>query len=289
MKSIFNTKISFYSNVTDKVGMIISLNDFLFCDKYRPQIEKIRSTEDAEAQKYMKKQLPLATISGIFAPSRRADNLICHSHLLCIDIDKKDNLNVDWFDDLSSEWHNIPQILYAAHSVGGKGWFAIFRIAYPEKHQGQFEALRHDFAQEGLIIDRSCRDVSRMRIMSYDNNPYINENATIYNKIWIEPKSSYIYRHSGDDDIKYIEKCCQEITTRGIDITATYDDWFYVGAALASLGERGRSIFHMVSSQNPKYNIIDTDKKFNNCLQYVNNISIGTFFHICFKYGINWK
>ena len=289
MKDLFDTKISCYRNITDNVGKEISLRDFLFCDLYRVQIEMLRATADTAERKILKRQLPLATISGTFAPTRRAENLVTHSHLLCIDIDKQDNMNVEWFDNLKDEWHNIPQILYAAHSVGGKGWFAIFRIGYPDRHRAQFEALRRDFAHEGIVIDRSCSDVSRMRIMSYDPEPYVNEHATIYNKVWVEPKPSFQTPFAVDDDFAHVEQCCREIAARGIDITATYDDWFRVGAALASLGERGRSLFHLVSSQNEKYITAETDKKFNNCLRYVNNISIGTFFHICSQYGINWK
>ena len=289
MKDLFDTKISCYKNITDNVGKEISLRDFLFCDLYREQIETLRATADTAERKILKRQLPLATISGTFAPTRRAENLVTHSHLLCIDIDKQDNMNVEWFDNLKDEWHNIPQILYAAHSVGGKGWFAIFRIGYPDRHRAQFEALRRDFAHEGLVIDRSCCDVSRMRIMSYDPEPYVNEQASIYNKVWVEPKPSFQTHFADDDDLAHVEQCCREIAARGIDITATYDDWFRVGAALASLGERGRSLFHLVSSQNEKYITAETDKKFNNCLRYVNNISIGTFFHICSQYGINWK
>ena len=289
MKDLFDTKISCYKNITDNVGKETSLRDFLFCDLYRVQIEMLRATADTAERKILKRQLPLATISGTFAPTRRAENLVTHSHLLCIDIDKQDNMNVEWFDNLKDEWHNIPQILYAAHSVGGKGWFAIFRIGYPDRHRAQFEALRRDFAHEGLVIDRSCCDVSRMRIMSYDPEPYVNEHASIYNKVWVEPKPSFQAHFAVDDDFAHVEQCCREIAARGIDITATDDDWFRVGAALASLGERGRSLFHLVSSQNEKYITAETDKKFNNCLRYVNNISIGTFFHICSQYGINWK
>ena len=62
MKSLFDTKISYYSNVEDNVGTEISLRDFLFCDKYKEQIEHIRSIKDEEQQKSLKKQLPLATI-----------------------------------------------------------------------------------------------------------------------------------------------------------------------------------------------------------------------------------
>ena len=289
MKSLFDTKISFYRNVEDNVGTEISLRDFLFCDKYKEQIEHIRSITNEEQQNSLKKQLPLATISGTFAPTRKAENLVAHSNLLCIDIDKKDNMDVDWFDDLKHEWHNIPQILYAAHSVRGEGWFAIFHIAYPEKHRAHFEALQRDFANSGLIIDKSCKDVSRMRTISYDPEPYVNEAATLYNKVWVEPKPPIHIPYSGCDDKEQVEKCCHIIADRGIDITATYDDWFHVGAALASLGERGRSLFHLVSSQNAKYKATETDKKFDNLLRNVSSINIGTFFHICSLHGINWK
>ena len=289
MKSLFDTKISYYSNVEDNVGTEISLRDFLFCDKYKEQIEHIRSIKDEEQQKSLKKQLPLATISGTFAPTRKAENLVSHSNLLCVDIDKKDNMSVPWFDNLKNEWHNIPQILYAAHSVRGEGWFAIFHIAYPEKHRAHFEALQRDFANSGLVVDKSCKDVSRMRTISYDPEPYVNEAATLYNKVWVEPKPTIHIPYSGGDDKEDVEKCCRIIADRGIDITATYDDWFHVGAALASLGKRGRSLFHQVSSQNAKYKASETDKKFDNLLRNVSNIKIGTFFHICSQYGINWK
>ena len=203
--------------------------------------------------------MPLATISGTFAPTRKAENLVAHSNLLCIDIDKKDNMGVTWFDDLLHEWHNIPQILYAGRSIRGKGWFAIFRIAYPDKHKAQFEALQQDFASSGLVIDKSCKDVCRMRFISYDPEPYVNEAATLYNKVWVEPKPTIHVSYS-NGDMAQVEKCCRIITDHGIDITATYDDWFHVGAALASLGERGRSLFRQVSSQNPKYKAAETDK-----------------------------
>ena len=283
MKSLFDTKISYYRNVEDNVGTEISLRDFLFNDQYKEQIEHIRSISDEGIQKCLKLQLPVATISGTFAPTCKAENLVAHSTLLCIDIDKKDNMDVDWFDDLKHEWHNIPQILYAGRSIRGKGWFAIFRIAYPDKHEDQFEALKHDFANSGLIIDKACKNVNRMRFISYDPEPYVNEDATLYTKVWVSSSA-----YSGDD-MEQVEKCCHIIEDRSIDITATYDDWFHVGTALASLGERGRSLFHLVSSQNAKYKASETDKKFDNLLRNVSSINIGTFFHICSLHGINWK
>ena len=76
--------------------------------------------------------------------------------------------------------------------------------------------------------------------------PYVNEDATLYTKVWVEPKPTYYSSctYSGGD-MEQVERCCRIIADRGIDITATYDDWFHVGAALASLGERGRRLFHL--------------------------------------------
>ena len=128
-----------------------------------------------------------------------------------------------------------------------------------------------------------------MRTISYDPDPYVNEAATLYNKEWVEPKPTINIPYSGGDDKEQVEKCCRIIADRGIDITATYDDWFHVGAALASLGERGRNLFHLVSSQNAKYKAAETDKKFDTLLRNVSSINIGTFFHICSLHGINWK
>lgn len=290
MKSLFDTKIGYYANVKDNVGTETTLRDFLFCDQYKEQIETIRSIADEEKQKELKKELPLATISGTFAPTRQAANLVVHSHLLCIDIDKKDNMGVEGFDDLKRKCTAFPQILYTGHSVRGEGWFAIFRIAYPEKHKAQFEALRRDFAHEGLVIDKSCKDVSRMRIISYDPDPYVNEKATPYTKVWVESKPTFHTQYKcGRGNMENVEWCCCELERRGIDITADYGDWFRVGAALASLGERGRSLFHRVSALNGKYKSAETDKKFNNILREVSGISIGTFFHICSMHGINRK
>ena len=289
MKSIFDTPISCYRNVKDNVGTVTTLRDFLFCDQYMERIKNIRTLADEARQKSLKTELPQATISGTFAPTRKAENLVTHSRLLCVDIDKQDNNDTGWLDDLKYEWCHIPQILYAARSVRGEGWFVIFRIDQPEKHKEHFEALRRDFAHEGIVIDRACKDVCRMRTISFDPEPYVNERAIVYNKVHAEPKPICRVPYSVNDELERIERCCRDIANRGVDITATYDNWFYVGAALASLGERGRSLFHLVSSQSTKYKPAETDKKFNNLLCKVTHISIGTFFHICSQYGINYK
>ena len=108
--------------------------------------------------------------------------LIAHSGLICIDIDEKDNPDVAEFDRLNELIRIIPYVVYCGHSIGGKGYFVIIPIASPEKHKEHFEALRQDFARCGITIDKSGKDVTRLRIYSYDNTAYINPSAATYER-----------------------------------------------------------------------------------------------------------
>ena len=92
-------EISVYRGVRDTTGHKSSLYDFLsYVDK--DVIEELRSTNDPLRKKQIKLSLPQATISGVFSPSRSAENLVSHSGLICVDIDRKDNLHISNFDSL---------------------------------------------------------------------------------------------------------------------------------------------------------------------------------------------
>ena len=141
-----------------------------------------------------------------------------------------------------------------------------------------------------LILGLLIGAISMSAMASSEFHKYYIDNAIEYHKVWVEPprKPYAAYQYSCEIGVlAKVEQCCQKIVFRGIDITATYDDWFHVGAALASLGENGRRLFHIVSAQNAQYKTAETDRKFDNCLRNVRSISIGTFFHICARYGIN--
>ena len=92
--------ISIYKNVRGIVGRTCTLRSFLFSTKYKERILEIRAIEDKKARDILKIQLPQATISGVFKSHRRAENLLKHSGLICIDIDDKDNRHILNFDDL---------------------------------------------------------------------------------------------------------------------------------------------------------------------------------------------
>lgn len=147
-------------------------------------VDIIRYTTDEEERKRLKASLPAITPSGIFS-ERRANKLIDHSGLICIDIDGKDNPHITNIESLKQQLSNNEYILYCGLSVSGNGLFCLIPIAYPEQHKGHFYALQKDFQDMGIAIDKGCSDVCRLRGYSYDSNPYVNPEAVNYEKTMV--------------------------------------------------------------------------------------------------------
>ena len=288
-QDIFDTEVSIYNGVRDVYGTTCKLRAFLFDKKHVSEIERLRSLPTKEERNAIKRRLPQICVCGIFQPTRKADNLVKHSGLICLDVDRKDNQDIDNWTDLKQELAKLPQVAYISLSVSANGYFLILPLRYPEFHKQQFEQLKRDFSKMGITIDPACGDVSRLRCLSYDPHPYINPDAVPYEGYYVEPKPFINYQYSGDGVLDKVAKCCERIEANGIDITGDYQSWFTVGCALASLGEQGRQFFHVCSSQNPKYNRAETDNKFTNLLRTGKRIGIGSFFEICKDYGITFK
>lgn len=291
---IFQTHISVYNGVTDNTGTRMPLGTFLFCKEYKDEILRLRAVFDKEKRNVLKRSLPQATISGVFSPTRTKNNLSQHSGLICVDIDAKDNPDIlDW-ETLKQDLSVLPQIAYCALSVSGKGLFLVIPLRYPEKHLQQFRQLQIDFQKMEIMIDSACSDITRLRCLSYDEHPIINENATLYEGVYVEKPKYHSFHpyliYKGENTLSDVAACCRKINERSIDITTSYDDWLKVGCALATLGESGRSLFHICSRQNAKYNAAKTDKMFNDLLRRnYQQVNIGTFFWMCKQHGITTK
>ena len=291
---IFDRVVSVFSNVRDTEPQEMRLIEFLVLGHfYKEQIMRLRQCSDKDVRNYYKKQLPMMTTSGVFRGGRKADCLAAYSGLICIDIDEADNTEVPDFDNLKENvLCNIKEVAYAARSVGGRGFYAIIPLKYPERHKQQFKQLQQDFASLGITIDQACSDVCRLRCVSYDEAPYINQQAEQYCGLYVEKSVSVpcreFNRHTNyvDNTDEKAFLACKYAVQHHIDMTGSYDDWMKIGFALASLGEFGRELFHMVSSVNGKYKPAETDRKFTELLRDGNRISIGTFFHYCQRFGV---
>ena len=148
---------------------------------FRTEVEKIRSAEDKNK---LKSKLPAVTISGTFS-KRANDCLIQHSGFICIDIDTKPE-GVTWeaLRDTAGGWDHV---YLSAISVSGNGMFLIIPILRPEKHKLHFEALRIEFEGMGITIDKACKDLARLRGISYDPDAIFNPDTKPYQNIY-QPK-----------------------------------------------------------------------------------------------------
>ncbi len=186
VKSLNDIKVSFFENVLDVTPKQIPLLRWLSgSDRYNPLVTQIRATGDKEKRNELKKQLPAITPSGIFR-RRGAAFLVKHSGFISLDFDNLQNPA-----ETKAKISQIANVFYCGLSVSGAGLWALVPISNPEHHKQHFDALRIDFLRLGLIIDRACSDVSRLRFYSYDAEPYINFDAVTYSKTYSPPPPEY--------------------------------------------------------------------------------------------------
>lgn len=292
--NIYSREITIYKNMYDTRGHRGMLADFLLDHTHDSRVLQLRDSDNPVERAWLKKQLPQATISGVFSPTRCATNLVKHSGLLCIDIDSKDNPHLgDLHEFKNKVLSGISYIAYASLSVSGKGLFAIIPIKYPDKHREHFNQLKRDFKAKGVTIDCACGDVSRLRCMSFDMFPLVNQDVELYTGLFQEPPrrlpNPTFAGFSPSEVLAKVSNCCRMVVQRHIDITGGYRQWLEIGASLASLGEQGREYFHLVSSQSMQYRPDETDHKFTALLRRpLQSFTISTFFHYCATHGIKF-
>ena len=289
IKEPLDVEVSLYKGATDKVGKRVNLKDFLFTDEYKDIADYIRAGkthEERKARKQEKKaQLPCATISGTFT-ERTADCLDKPSGLIGIDIDYADNKDI--MDKVPSTLRHLDYITYFSKSISGDGYFAIIKISEPLSLKQHFLALEREFKGYGITIDKSCKDVCRLRFATYDENPYYNPNATTYLFVAEENKPSthnheFVSSSTGDTDAEKVEKHIKILKDNNLTLPDDYDTWFNIGMSLnATFGEDGRKYFHTLSALSPKYDSYECDEQYDKIVEHYTDdtsFSLGTLMH----------
>lgn len=182
--NVLDTEISFFKNCFDADNPING-GTFLqivtsekLVSQYRPLVDRIRATADPAERKRLKEKLPCFTPSGLFRKHDK-DGLIKHSGLLSFDLDAGKNpfLNAGTVEAVKAEICKLPEVAFCQISASGTGLWGVVILAYPERHEEQFEALKAAFAKKVYVVDSACKDIPRLRFWSYDPAQYINPNA----------------------------------------------------------------------------------------------------------------
>lgn len=276
----FSSKLGKFVPSTKPVEEI-DFEDYIYRTKNKHWIDEVINVRSGRWEKV---QAPGITASGTFE-YRNVKGIIQHSGIMAIDIDAKDNPLIS-VDEVSAD----PHILAIHESISGNGGFVGFVKIEKERHFDAFLGIEKYFANKyHVIIDESCKDVSRFRFVSYDENVYYNPNSKVFKsylpKKKVTPQKTYVHT---DEDLGFI---FEQIKDRGINICEDYADWVKVGMGLANTyGESGRDKFHFVSSFSGKYNHDTCDKTYSGFIKRASKgNSIATFFYLCQQHGIKIK
>ena len=150
--------------------------------KYKPGIVYLRKSlaeNKMEAYNKAKKSLPAFTPSGKFVGGRKLEFLADYSSCIILDIDKLSK------NDLQNASHlaNQSEFTYASFiSPSGNGLKIIVKINSDKaNHKEAFLLVQaHYESFLKLEIDKSGKDLTRLCFYSWDENLYLNENASTF-------------------------------------------------------------------------------------------------------------
>ena len=156
--------------------------------EYVNEITAIRNPDLTKTERdKIKATFPAVTCSGTFI-KRNLAGLKQHSGFICLDFDKDKNPNISDWPTTRDYMMNCENIYFSALSASGQGVFCLVPIAYPHLHSEQAKQLLIDTAKAtGLIPDKACTDVSRLRGISYDADAKYNLDAIKYRGVYREP------------------------------------------------------------------------------------------------------
>lgn len=284
-----NTIVSVYKNIKSTEMSQISLWNWIKNEKYKEKVLTARTLPKEQKDK-IKQQLPCITPSGLFS-GKHADTIIRHSGFISFDVDAKDNPGLDMSEAKIIIAQNIPEVCYCGYSFSGAGLWGLIKIANPAKHKEYYSAIIQAVKIFSVQLDASCSNINRLRVYSYDPEPYINLNAPVWYEYFeptkpkpliLKPEPNARY-----NDFSRIAACIKQIQLKGVDITGTQPTWFSIGCGIASvLGESGRAYYHAISCFYPRYTARETDAVYSRCLKANGNIS--TFFYHCKQHNISF-
>lgn len=278
-------KISLYTDRGQKTGIEITIEDFIDGIRngtdWKEQTEDVRSVDkqtDKEEYDLRKAKAACVTASGTYEGDKSEKGLREYSGFMAIDCDGLENV------EITRNQLNADPYTYACFtSIGGKGLCIMVKIQ-PERFADAFLALEDYYLSTyGLIIDKQCKNINRLRYVSHDPAIIVNEDSGRWKKYLPakerkkreNPVGEYV---DTDHDFNHV---LEQIESRQLDIVPGYDEWHRVGFALVSkYGESGREYFHRVSRNGGTYDQAQCDKLYSYLLRFgARQITIATFYY----------
>ena len=241
------------SNTNPKDAKIKPILEAIRNGQYERQINRLRNyLKDGKKEEYDrdKKKLPAFTISGKFS-KRNANNLLEHSGIMQIDIDKVEN-PTELRDQLIQDPHICAAFL-SPSSKGVKG--LILTTSDSTKHKAAFIASENYLkARYNVSIDVACKDVSRLCFVSYDADLRTNPDAIPLpipeetQKFPLQKKSFTKQSQSDNETANRLQSALLALSA------AVYENWIKYGMAMKNWNGPGAfEIWHSWSKTASSY------------------------------------
>ena len=176
-------KVNFMDSFNGSNNRIVEIQKVLEqikTKRWLKQIAEIRnhiSNGYSSKADYIKKGLPVFTISANFKGGRRKEHFNAYTNLLHLDYDHIDNVK-----ELKAKVISIPLTYAAFISPSGNGLKVFVKSDNIfSKHEYAFNALRSHYDEiVGVESDRKVKDFTRLCFVSYDPDLYLNEGAEVF-------------------------------------------------------------------------------------------------------------
>ncbi len=249
-------------------------------------ILKIRNTKDKDERTKLKTSLPSVVFGGIYKNKVKKANLVEKTGLIGLDID---GLDVSELNQVRKTLQNDPYSMVVNVSAGGKGFCVVIKYKVKNDFTETYAAIEKYYLEEyGIVLDAACKNINRLRFISYDPEIYYTEKSRVWTKTFkeenVKKHDKVIFVQSDFDEI------IKEIQDRGIDLSDDdYAKYRALGFAISeAFGEGGRDYFHIICAAGSKYKQTATDKHYTNfCKSNGHGITLATFYHFCKEKGIN--
>ena len=309
-----NIKVGVYrdSKSTKKIDDIRLIEFLLPVQNYiKDTILNLRSIKDEKKQKEFKmNNLIGVTMSALLGESRTTNNIIQYNNIMCVDVDEEDNKELFAkynIEEIKKAIFDLNFVYCVCSSCRGKGFYFIVPIPDSKDIGVYYTSMYYKLKKYGINIDKHCKDITRIRFGSYDDNILIKRDCEIevfeeISEEQINEKKAELERakriilknkhQSHDEQIKYLNRTIDFLIKKGFDTGKHWAEWATIGKYLKTIGSDGKRLFHKLSAVSSGYKGVDDVEKnwqrFDVCSS--EDEAMGKFYTMVKnKYGADWR
>lgn len=169
--------------ITPKTAPLNKIIEAIINGKYKNQVENVRSlfaeSKKEEASNFKISNIPVFTPSGVFENGKKDCDIVAYNKLIILDLD---NIPTKTFDQIFHKAKEISFTLVCFRSPSGNGLKILVPVTSELTEHGLAFSQVKSYYEEVLNfeIDPSGKNASRLCIMSYDPDGYLNDEVDIF-------------------------------------------------------------------------------------------------------------